>query len=59
MTRIAKWSLAAVALGAMALAGGARAADVLSLMRLMRSAVRERFGVTLMPEVELLGLKWD
>jgi UDP-N-acetylmuramate dehydrogenase len=39
--------------------GGARAADVLDLMRLMRSAVRERFGVTLMPEVELLGLKWD
>ena len=27
MTRIAKWSLAAAALGAMAMAGGARAAD--------------------------------
>lgn len=39
--------------------GGARAADVLDLMRLMRNAVRERFGVTLMPEVELLGLKWE
>ena len=39
--------------------GGARAADVLELMRLMRNAVREKFGVTLMPEVELLGLKWE
>ena len=39
--------------------GGARAADVLELMRSMRNAVRERFGVTLMPEVELLGLKWE
>jgi UDP-N-acetylmuramate dehydrogenase len=39
--------------------GGARAADVLELMRSMRNGVRERFGVTLMPEVELLGLKWD
>jgi UDP-N-acetylmuramate dehydrogenase len=39
--------------------GGARAADVLELMRLMRNAVRRRFGVTLMPEVELLGLKWE
>jgi UDP-N-acetylmuramate dehydrogenase len=40
-------------------AGGARAADVLSLMKLMRDAVRQRFGVTLVPEVELLGLKWE
>jgi len=39
--------------------GRARAADVLELMRLMRNAVREKFGVTLMPEVELLGLKWE
>ena len=38
--------------------GNARAADVLALMRRMRDAVREKFGVTLMPEVELLGLKW-
>ncbi len=38
--------------------GAARAADVLLLMRKMRDAVREKFGVTLMPEVELLGLKW-
>lgn len=38
--------------------GHARAADVLALMRLMRDAVREKFGVTLFPEVELLGLKW-
>ena len=39
--------------------GGARAADVLSLMKTMRDAVREKFGVTLMPEVEMLGLKWE
>lgn len=39
--------------------GNARAADVLALMRLMRDAVRDRFGVTLSPEVELLGLKWE
>jgi UDP-N-acetylmuramate dehydrogenase len=39
--------------------GGATAQDVLSLMRSMRDAVRERFGVTLSPEVELLGLKWE
>ena len=38
--------------------GNARAADVLALMKKMRDAVREKFGVTLMPEVELLGLKW-
>jgi UDP-N-acetylmuramate dehydrogenase len=39
--------------------GGARASDVLDLMKRMRDAVREKFGVTLMPEVELLGLKWE
>ncbi len=39
--------------------GNARAADVLVLMRKMRDAVLEKFGVTLMPEVELLGLKWE
>ena len=39
--------------------GGARASDVVSLMKTMRDAVREKFGVTLMPEVEMLGLKWE
>jgi UDP-N-acetylmuramate dehydrogenase len=39
--------------------GGARASDVLALMRLARDTVRERFGVTLRPEVELLGMKWE
>lgn len=39
--------------------GSARAGDVLSLMRAMRDAVRERFGVTLLPEVEFLGVKWS
>jgi len=39
--------------------GGARAADVLELMKIARDAVRERFGITLAPEVELLGMRWD
>ncbi|HEY7368786.1 MAG TPA: UDP-N-acetylmuramate dehydrogenase [Thermoanaerobaculia bacterium] len=38
--------------------GGAKARDVLELMRLARDAVRDRFGVTLSPEVELVGLTW-
>ena len=37
---------------------GASAADVLELMVLARDRVRERFGVTLSPEVELLGMAW-
>jgi UDP-N-acetylmuramate dehydrogenase len=39
--------------------GGARARDVLALMRLMHSAVKDQFGVSLVPEVEMIGLKWD
>lgn len=39
--------------------GGATASEVLALMRLARDMVRERFGITLAPEVELLGLKWE
>jgi UDP-N-acetylmuramate dehydrogenase len=39
--------------------GGATAADVLALMLLSRDTVRERFGITLAPEVELLGMKWE
>ena len=39
--------------------GGARSADVLALMRRMRDAVRDRFGITLVPEVEILGGKWE
>jgi UDP-N-acetylmuramate dehydrogenase len=39
--------------------GGARAADVLLLMRRMRDAVEEKFGVTLSPEVEMLGVTWE
>lgn len=35
--------------------GGARAADVKRLMESARSAVREKFGVELLPEVRLLG----
>ena len=38
--------------------GGASAADVLALMVRMRDAVRDRFGITLSPEVELLGMSW-
>ncbi|MEO8431274.1 MAG: UDP-N-acetylmuramate dehydrogenase [Acidobacteriota bacterium] len=39
--------------------GGARASDVLALMERMRDAVRSRFGITLFPEVEMLGLRWN
>ncbi len=39
--------------------GGARARDVLTLMRRMRDEVKERFGVTLSPEVEMLGMRWE
>jgi len=39
--------------------GGALAADVLTLMRRMRDEVSERFRVTLSPEVEMLGVKWE
>ncbi len=39
--------------------GGARAADVLALMRRMRDGVEERFGITLAPEVEMLGVEWE
>lgn len=35
--------------------GGARAADVRELMSVMREAVLERFGVELIPEVEVIG----
>ena len=39
-------------------AGGARAADVRTLMRRCQAEVRERFGVELRPEVELVG-EWE
>jgi UDP-N-acetylenolpyruvoylglucosamine reductase len=39
--------------------GAARATDVLTLMRLMRDSVRDKFAVTLHPEVEFLGLTWE
>ena len=38
--------------------GGARAAEVFGLMVRMRDSVRDRFGITLSPEVELLGMAW-
>ena len=38
--------------------GGATAADVYALMERMRDAVLARFGITLSPEVEMLGLTW-
>ena len=37
--------------------GGATAADVRALMREMEGAVKERFGVTLRPEVQLVGAR--
>ena len=39
--------------------GGATARDVFALMRRMRDTVREKFGITLVPEVEMLGIKWQ
>jgi UDP-N-acetylmuramate dehydrogenase len=39
--------------------GGARASEVIELMRLMRDSVHAKFGVTLSPEVEFLGLTWE
>jgi UDP-N-acetylmuramate dehydrogenase len=39
--------------------GGARARDVLALMHQMHAAVRQQFGVSLVPEVEMVGLKWE
>jgi UDP-N-acetylmuramate dehydrogenase len=39
--------------------GGARAIDVLALMRRARAAVRERFGVELEPEIVLAGSLHD
>jgi UDP-N-acetylmuramate dehydrogenase len=39
--------------------GGATAADVLALMLLAHDTVRQRFGITLAPEVELLGMRWE
>lgn len=38
---------------------GARAVDVLTLMELAYDSVREQFGITLSPEVEMLGLTWN
>ncbi len=38
--------------------GGARAADVVALMETMRDTVLRRFGITLFPEVEMLGVPW-
>jgi UDP-N-acetylmuramate dehydrogenase len=38
---------------------GATSKDVLALMRRMRDSVRDKFGITLVPEVEMLGLKWE
>jgi UDP-N-acetylmuramate dehydrogenase len=37
--------------------GGARAEDVEALMELMKEAVREKFGIDLVPEIKVLGRK--
>ena len=36
--------------------GGARAEDVVALARAVRDGVRDRFGVTLVPETVLVGV---
>lgn len=38
--------------------GGATAADVVALVRHVRAAVAERFGITLVPEIQMAGA-WD
>ncbi len=38
--------------------GTATAGDVLALMESMHVAVKHQFGVSLVPEVEMLGVKW-
>jgi len=38
---------------------GATSKDVLALTRRMRDSVRDEFGITLVPEVEMLGVKWE
>ena len=35
--------------------GGATAADILGLMDLVRNEVRRQFGITLEPEVRIIG----
>jgi UDP-N-acetylmuramate dehydrogenase len=37
--------------------GGATAADVLALMDMMAETVEQRFGVTLRPEIRMLGFE--
>jgi len=39
--------------------GGATSEDVISLIRKIRSVVREKYGVDLEPEVQILGSKWE
>lgn len=39
--------------------GGASSEDVLTLIRRIRSAVHERSGADLQPEVQILGSKWE
>jgi UDP-N-acetylenolpyruvoylglucosamine reductase len=38
---------------------GATSKDVLALMRRMRDSVSDKFGITLVPEVEMLGVEWE
>jgi UDP-N-acetylenolpyruvoylglucosamine reductase len=39
--------------------GGASAADVIELVRLVRAVIRAKSGYVLEPEVLLLGQSWD
>jgi UDP-N-acetylmuramate dehydrogenase len=38
--------------------GGASAAEIVQFARIIRDGVRERFGVALVPEPELVGMEW-
>ena len=42
----------------LALAGGASAQDILDLLVEARNAVKEKFNIELIPEIEVLG-DWD
>jgi UDP-N-acetylenolpyruvoylglucosamine reductase len=39
--------------------GSAKASDLLELARISRSAVRAKFGITLEPEVQFVGISLD
>ena len=39
--------------------GDAKATDIIEIARLARSAVKDKFGIILEPEVQFVGLSWE